>query len=265
MKKMARWGASGLARGGCLCLLLASAGLGWGREVAPATRAAVTPPRDPFAAFDDEFALDPVADTDVRTSDPLRVYNRAMFHVNDKIYFWVLKPVARTYGKVTPEGARRCVSRFGRNLGFPVRFVNHCLQGKFRNAVTEFSRFSINSTVGILGVLDVAESAFDLRAEREDFGQTLGRYGVGAGWPIVLPVLGQSTVRDAVGTFADGWLSPLRYVEPTEAVIGVRVYEAVNYVSLHIGQYEAIKEEGLDPYTFMRDAYLQRRTALIRE
>ena len=218
-------------------------------------------------AIDDEFALEdefaPVDSTPVR--DPLSGYNRVMTRVNDKVYFWLLKPVAQGYHAVTPEPMRLAVGRFFRNLTMPVRFTNNLLQLKPKRAGTELVRFAVNSTVGVLGFGDPAANRFGLQAYPEDFGQTLGHYGVGSGFHIVLPLLGPSNLRDTFGLIPDHFLDPVNYIEDWETRLAVRVYDRVNYTSLHIGEYESLKKDAVDLYTFLRDGYEQRRIKQIEE
>jgi phospholipid-binding lipoprotein MlaA len=197
--------------------------------------------------------------------DPLSGYNRLMTGVNDRVYFWALKPVARGYGAVVPERGRRGVGRFFRNLLMPVRFINNLLQLKPRQAGTELARFVINSTIGVLGFADPAQEHFELPPYPEDFGQTLGRYGVGSGFHIVLPLLGPSNLRDTVGLVPDSLLDPVSYVEQMETRLAVRAYKQVNDTSLRIGEYESLKRDAVDLYPFLRDAYEQRRSKLIEE
>ena len=199
------------------------------------------------------------------TRDPLRVYNRFMFTCNDKAYTWALRPVARLYRWVLPEPVRASVQKCANNLGFPVRFINSGLQGNFKGSAVELARFGMNSTVGILGLFDPAASAFDLEPADEDFGQTLGRYGVGPGWPLVLPLLGQTNLRDAFGMVPDYFMHPFSYIEPTEASVIVKGVEKENYISLHMDEYDALKDDAFDLYTFIRDAYRQKREAEIEE
>ncbi len=197
--------------------------------------------------------------------DPLSGYNRFMTNANDKFYFWVAKPVANGYRKVVPESPRRAIVRFFNNLLFPVRFVNNLLQLKFKRSVIEMARFGLNSTVGILGFTDPAKNWFDLEAYPEDFGQTLGRYGVGSGFHIVLPILGPSNLRDLVGMVPDYFLEPISYIGKDEDEIIVRSVDELNKTSIHIGEYENIKKDALDLYTFLRDSYEQNREKQIRE
>ncbi|MDM8551755.1 VacJ family lipoprotein [Desulfobacterales bacterium HSG2] len=197
----------------------------------------------------------------IQVADPLAPWNQLMFRFNDKLYFWVLKPVATGYKAVTPSMVRVGIKNFFQNLTTPIRVANCVLQGKFQTAETEIARFLINSTVGILGFGDVAKNnPRFVRPPDEDLGQTLGSYGIGNGVYIVWPILGPSTLRDTVGTFGDRFLSPVTYVDiPTEATLGITVLETVNETSFRIGDYEAIKDAAIIPYEAFRDAYLQYR------
>jgi len=198
-------------------------------------------------------------------ADPLEPFNRAMYHFNDKLYFWVLKPVAQGYSKAVPEKARVGVSNFYTNLSFPIRFVNSLLQANFEGAASELGRFIINTVWGIGGLLDPASSKeINLSKQTEDFGQTLGVYGVGQGFYIHWPLLGPSSPRDTLGTVGDVFLYPSIYFGPWYVWAGSRVYERVNDTSLQIGDYEAIKEAAIDPYVAVRDAYVQYRLKMIK-
>ncbi len=198
-------------------------------------------------------------------ADPLEPVNRAIFVFNDKAYFWVLKPVARGYRAVVPEGARVSVRNFFSNLGTPVRFANNLLQGKVKGAGAELLRFVINSTIGIAGLFDPAGAGFHIEKRNEDLGQTLGRYGLGQGFYIVLPILGPSSARDAVGLAGDAFADPLTYIEDPWAEAGVRAFKSENEVSLSIGDYEDLTESSVDPYAAVRDAYVQYRARKVRE
>lgn len=214
-----------------------------------------------FGDFEDEFQT---ADA-TSVSDPLIRYNRLMFAVNDKAYFWVLKPVARTYAKLAPERCRVCVRRCFRNVAFPVRAVNNLLQGKIRRSGVECVRFGINTTVGVLGLFDPAEEHWGLAPYGEDCGQTLGHYGVGSGWPLVLPLFGPSNLRDAVGKVPDFFLDPIAYLDSAGLRLGLRSTHQINETSLRIGDYEGLKKASLDPYLFLRNAYEQNRVKAVSE
>ena len=194
-------------------------------------------------------------------ADPLEPFNRAMYHFNDKLYFWVLKPVAQGYGKVVPEGARVSVNNFFSNLTFPIRFVNCLLQANFSGAATEFGRFMVNTIWGIGGLFDPASSKdIHLSKQDKDFGQTLGVYGLGQGFYINWPIFGPSSPRDTVGMVGDFFLHPFTYSNTAwDTSVGIRAYEKVNDTSLSIGDYESLKEAAIDPYVAIRDAYVQYR------
>lgn len=201
----------------------------------------------------------------VHVADPIEPFNRAMYHFNDKFYFWILKPVAQGYKFLVPTPLRTGVKNFFYNLITPVRMVNCILQGKFYSAGTEFTRFVINSTVGMLGFVDPAQNYPMLKAKEEDLGQTFGNYGIGNGFYIVWPFLGPSTLRDTVGMAGDLFLNPVNYVRPAEAALGITAYDKVNTTSFYIGDYEAIKNASLDPYSAIRDAYIQNRKKKTKE
>jgi phospholipid-binding lipoprotein MlaA len=197
--------------------------------------------------------------------DPLSGYNRLMTQVNDRFYFWLIKPVSQGYSLVIPEPARLGVGRFFRNLLMPVRFANNLLQMKPKRAGIELARFILNSTVGLLGFVDPAANSFGMQAYPEDFGQTLGYYGIGAGFHIVLPLLGPSNLRDTISLIPDYLLSPVSYIDNVEVELVVDAYRQVNHTSLHIGEYESLKKDAVDLYTFFRDGYEQRRVNQIKE
>jgi phospholipid-binding lipoprotein MlaA len=187
-----------------------------------------------------------------------------MYHFNDKLYYWVLKPVAQGYRKVVPEPARVSVSNFYTNLSFPGRFVNCLLQANFAGAASELGRFVINTAWGIGGLLDPASSKeINLAKQTVDFGQTLGVYGVGQGFYILWPILGPSSARDTVGTVGDIFLYPSVYYGAWYAWAGSRVYEKVNDTSLQMGNYESLQAAAIDPYIAIRDAYVQYRLKMV--
>ena len=134
-------------------------------------------------------------------ADPIEPWNRAMYHVNDKLYFWVWEPTARGYKYVVNEDVRGLFANFYRNVKAPVRIVNNVLQGKPQYAGIELVKFVINSTVGVGGLKDCATECFHMGGRDADFGQTLGKYGVGFGFYIVWPFLGPSSPRDTVGWY----------------------------------------------------------------
>ncbi len=198
-------------------------------------------------------------------SDPLYYFNYAMYSFNDILYFALLKPIATGYKAVMPTIIRQGVSNFFYNLLFPVRFVNNFLQGEIKNAGTEIEIFLINSTIGFLGFGQVAQSEFGLKTSEEDLGQTLGSYSIENGFYLVLPVLGPSTLRDALGLAGDYFLKPINYVEPWELSSGINSYDTINSLSFHLGDYESLKAAAIDPYIAIRNAYIQNREKKIKE
>jgi phospholipid-binding lipoprotein MlaA len=196
--------------------------------------------------------------------DPLESFNRAMYHFNDKLYFWALKPVAQGYNKVVPEGPRVSVKNFFSNLRFPIRFLSCLLQADSKGAATELGRFAVNTIWGVGGLLDPSSNKdLNIPKKNADLGQTLGIYGVGQGFYIVWPILGPYSARDSVDIAGDYFLYPVSYISPWYAGLGVSVFEKVNDTSLRIGDYESLKEAAIDPYVALRDAYAQYRQKMV--
>ena len=216
--------------------------------------------------FNDDFFEDEFEEGKVEVADPLSPWNRAMFHFNDKLYFWALKPLARGYKAITPDFIRTGVNNFFHNITTPIRLVNCILQGKGNAAVLEFSRFVVNTTIGVLGFGNPADRDPQLNPhDAEDLGQTLAKYGFGNGFYIVWPVLGPSTLRDSIGMVGDFFLDPVSYVEPAEAALGIRSFDLVNKTSFRIGDYESLKKAYIDPYVAVRNIYLQLREKKMKE
>jgi phospholipid-binding lipoprotein MlaA len=210
--------------------------------------------------FDDEWE-DDLDDEDevVEVSDPIIYFNKAMFHFNDKLYFWVLKPVGTVYKTILPEFVRISIKNFFHNITFPVRFVSSALQGKGERAQAELGRFMLNSTFGVLGFGNPAKQFDHLNPPEEDLGQTFAHWGVGEGFYLVLPLFGPSTARDGVGLIGDYFLYPVTYLECWETRLVINSTRVVNETSLRIGDYEAFKKAAIDPYASMRDGYIQDR------
>lgn len=196
-------------------------------------------------------------------ADPFLPWNKAMYHFNDKFYFWALKPVTQAYKLIVPEPFRIMFNNFFDNLRAPGRFVNNLLQLKTKAAGNEFVRFAFNSTAGLGGLADAAKELLHIQKSPADFGQTLGRYGIGQGFYLVWPILGPSSPRDTIGMAGDYFLYPLIYLSFTDISFGYSTgiygFETVNKTSFHIGDYEAFKEAAIDPYVSLRDGYVQNR------
>ncbi len=214
---------------------------------------------DSFDEYDDEV------EGSQMVADPLYYFNYAMYSFNDFLYFYALKPVAQGYKFIVPSPVRRGINNFFFNLLFPVRFINTIFQGKLPEALDEMGVFLANSTVGILGFNQFAQKHLNLKTSDEDLGQTLGSYTIGDGFYLVLPILGPSTLRDAIGRAGDWFITPLNYVEPWELEWGLFIVDRLNRTSFRIGDYEALKEASLDPYVALRNAYIQNRRSEIEK
>ncbi len=199
-------------------------------------------------------------------ADPLEPINRFFFHFNDKLYYWVLKPVARVYGGFFPDDLQVAIRNFFDNLRTPARAVNSLLQGNIRDSSEEVARFALNSTIGILGLGDFAKDVLELHSSYEDLGQTFARYGAGGGFYINWPFLGPSNLRDSIGMLGDAYMHPIILLDSGWPVtIGAWTFEKVNYTSLTLGDYELFTETALDPYAAVKDAYQQYRRGLIEK
>jgi phospholipid-binding lipoprotein MlaA len=244
------------------CFLLAVMALGV-VVVSPAAAADQQLNRETTDEFSDEYAD---ADADNMIADPLESYNRVVFTFNDRLYFWFLKPVSQGYGKVVPEPLRIGVRNFFTNLSAPIRLLNCLLQGKFTAFGGELSRFLLNSTVGVAGLMDPA-SYDGMKQYDEDFSQTLGFYGMGHGFYLVWPFFGPSSGRGTVGLVADYFTEPLTWIfwDDIETGIAVGSGKTVNRTSLTIGMYEDMIRAVLDPYVAVRNAYYQNQLKKVEE
>ena len=217
-------------------------------------------------AWDDEENWDDEWEEGDTIADPLEPLNRFFFHFNDKLYYWVLKPVTRVYSGIIPEELQVMVRNFFDNLRSPTRVVNCLLQGQVQDSSVELARFGLNSTLGIIGFVDFAKDVLDLLSTREDTGQTLGFYGAGGGFYINWPFLGPSNFRDSLGLIGDAYLHPIIFLDASnEVIIGMWTFEKVNQTALTLGDYELFTETALDPYAAVKDAYQQYRNGLIEE
>jgi phospholipid-binding lipoprotein MlaA len=192
--------------------------------------------------------------------DPLEPMNRVFFEFNDKLYFWVLKPVKTGYSAVVAEDIRRCFGNFFDNIASPVSFVNNLLQGRLEDSGVVLSRFAINTTMGIFGFPDAASEVYHITPRPADFGQTLGVYGFGAGVYVVWPVIGPSNIRDSVGFVGDIYAHPVTYLDWDMAEqTGYYMGNKINAMSLRPDVYEDLKKMSLDPYVAARQAYAEHR------
>lgn len=189
--------------------------------------------------------------------------NRSVYAFNRALDHAVLRPVARAYVKVTPRPARRCISNFFANIDYPITIINDALQGKAHDSFSDAVRFGINTVVGVGGLFDPA-THWGFEKHDEDFGQTLGKWGVRAGPYLMLPILGPSTVRDAPARVVDHFSTPRTYLLDTNADLGVSVVDAVDKRAALLDTDEMI-EKAYDPYAFLRNAWLQRREYQVRD
>jgi len=229
---------------------------------------------DPFAKADEEG----------EEYDPWEPFNTSVFEFNRKLDKYALKPIAQGYDFIIPDFVQVGISNIFYNLRFPQRFLNNVFQGKVKGAGIEVGRFLLNTTVGYAGFLDLAKE-IDLVTPDEDFGQTLGFYGVKPGPYLVLPFLQPFTVRDFAGYVTDIFLNPINWLvapiievegipsliahknRTTSSIlqISVRVGEIVNERSRNLEKFQGVEEATLDLYTAVRNAYLQSRTRAIRD
>lgn len=190
--------------------------------------------------------------------DPYEDFNRAMHSFNEELDKAILKPLAKGYRAITPTPVDNGITNFFSNLDDVVSAINNLLQFKLTRAVSDVGRVLINSTLGILGFMDVA-SNMNLPKYGEDFGQTLGAWGVGPGPYIVLPVFGPSTGRDTIGLVVDWYTDPVTYLEPDDHRRWVKALRVVDTRADLLGASRILDQAALDPYEFTRDAFLQKR------
>ncbi|MES2945204.1 MAG: VacJ family lipoprotein [Pseudomonadota bacterium] len=195
-------------------------------------------------------------------ADPFERFNRAMFKFNDGVDQAVIKPVAIAYREVTPEPVRKGVTNFFANISDGWSFINNTLQLKGVEATDSLFRFTVNTVWGLGGILDVA-SDMNIGKHTEDFGQTLGYWGVPPGPYVVLPMFGPSTVRDSVGSLVDVAADPVSSAENVSARNSLMALRLVNLRANFLQAGDVLEQAALDKYTFSREIYLQRRRALV--
>lgn len=200
--------------------------------------------------------------------DPLEGLNRGVYKFNDVADKALIKPVAQAYKAVAPSPIRTGFSNFFTNLGAITTVLNDLLQFKFSNAFTDAGRFIINSTFGLAGFIDVA-GMDKIPLHKEDFGQTLGHWGVGNGAYLVLPLLGPSSLRDTTGLVFDTFTTdPITYPRNIGEIRLANQLRAAQFLDKRtelLTATDLVDEAALDPYAFMRDAYLQKRASLVQD
>ncbi len=196
--------------------------------------------------------------------DPLEPINRAVYKFNDTLDKVVMKPVATVYREVLPDVVRTGVTNFFNNLYDILTALNNLLQGKIVDAASDVGRIAVNTTIGLAGLIDLA-TEFGLEKHKEDFGQTLGRWGIGDGPYLQIPFFGPSSFRDALGAFVDFKVDPIYWIWRDHMATRNSMW-GLYFVNLRANLLDSTKildEAALDPYEFQRDAYLQRRRNLV--
>jgi phospholipid-binding lipoprotein MlaA len=205
-----------------------------------------------------ERAVDKVMGSKGQRLDPWESWNRKVFAFNEKLDEAVLKPVATAYTEIVPSPIRTGIDNFFGNIGDAWSAVNLFLQGRFKAGVEQGMRFAVNSTLGLAGVLDIATEA-GLEKNSQDFGKTLGKWGMGTGAYIVWPLFGPSSVRDSLALPVDWQASPGVIFDDGRKKVAITALSLINTRSNFLRAGEMLDGIALDKYTFYRDAYLQRR------
>jgi phospholipid-binding lipoprotein MlaA len=263
---------------GAIFCLAASSGYALGQEdssalpaanepstVAAASSAVIEQPQEIQIALASALAETEAAGEDF-DSDPFEAFNEKMFWFNREVLDrFLLKPAATAWDFVIPDPVQRGIYNIFDNLAVVRRIVNNTLQWKLTGAATEMARFTINSTVGLVGFFDVARDQFGIQQRDEDTGQTFGVWGIGPGPYLVLPFLPPLTIRDGIGYAFDTAMTPYIYFIPWYANAGLTATSTVNERSLNLETFERVAESTIDLYGAVRNAYLQRRAAAIRQ
>ena len=201
--------------------------------------------------------------------DPWEAVNQPVFTFNLKLDEYLFRPVATGYDILIPDAGQRSVDRFFKNLGILPRFANSLFQGKLGGASREVGRFAVNTTLGGVGLFDVADDMFGWKPSDEDFGQTLATYGVSSGPYLMLPFFGPSTLRDTFGFAVDSAMNPISYLLSTTQSIaiqgGLTLGNAVNSRSMNLEFFQNVDRFSLDLYGAVQDGYLQRRAQAITD
>ena len=221
-------------------------------------RAGPVSAQPPPSLDDDEFFAEP---ENFRTPDPLEGWNRAIYAFNDAAIDYVLRPLHDAYVAVTPDFFRTGLHNVFHNLLFPVRFTNNLLQGKGLAAGVEMSYFILNTTAGLGGILDLSPyHAPVVVPDEEDLGQTFSVWGLGEGFYIIWPVIGPSTLRDSLGDVGDAFLNPVTYLDYriSYALTAAMVFNDLDRL---LDMYDEMRHLAVEPYSALRDGYVQYRRA----
>jgi phospholipid-binding lipoprotein MlaA len=213
---------------------------------------------DDYAYDDDDYEDD--SNIGPVVADPLEGWNRIMFSFNDVFYKYLARPLSKGYEFIIPSPVRTGVHNFFHNITFPIRFISCLLQFKGKQAGYEFSKFIINTTFGIGGILDVGKNIDpDPPFDDEDFGQTLGVWNFGEGFYIVWPFLGPSSLRDTFGLAGDFFMNPVIYLKSEETKTILGAVSTLDGMGDSLDAYDAMRKNAIEPYVAVRDAYIQFR------
>ncbi|MBF0196561.1 MAG: VacJ family lipoprotein [Planctomycetes bacterium] len=214
---------------------------------------------------DEDFEEEFEEEKQFKANDPLEKINRPIYWFNSKLYKYIFRPLGKGYLKASPKTVRNRISSFFINLKAPLRGVNCALQGKFRKSCRVGGRFLINSTIGLVGLYDPALKKAKMQPVDEDFGQTLGHWGVGPGWYIQFPLSGPSNIRDFACSPFNYYFDGKYYLFGGYVLTGLETLEKVNSISTMIPRIDSVTETALDPYLLVRDGYLQLREKQVQE
>lgn len=209
----------------------------------------------------DDYDTQPTASI----ADPIEPWNRFWFHFNDIFYLYIAKPAYTGWTYITPQFLRNGLSNLYYNALFPMRFINSLLQFRFFEAGVEFSRFMMNmmGSAGFVNLAKNKKTIVPVDPSGEDFGQTLGRWGIGQGFYIIWPFIGPSSLRDTAGLVGDYFTEPFTYIQPWEYSWGIKLGFRFNDLGPVLSSYEDIKSIAIDPYISMREAYASMRKAQV--
>ena len=193
----------------------------------------------------------------VQYADPLESINRPIFAFNHVVYTWIFNPLAKGYTAIMPDPAEVAVSQFFSNLREPLNAINHLLQANGSKTGSSLGRFVINSTIGIFGLFDPADAWFDIKPHRATLNETLTSWDVNSGAYIVIPLLGQSDVRNGLATFTETTFAPVTYMTEQPQTLYIQSYDGFHEFAPRATSYETLYKESDDPYVFFRNMYLQ--------
>ncbi len=217
------------------------------------------------ASVEESLGLYEEDKTAPKVNDPLESFNRAMFTINDALFLNFIKPVGSAYSTVVPEPVRKSIGNAYRNIGYPGRVVNSALQGKVNKVGYETEAFIVNTVFGVGGLFAASDKMLDRKLSPEDTNQTLAVWGIDDGFYLCLPLLGPTTLRGVFGQVGDSALYPITYVDGDVLRMVLSGEERLNAISFRIKDYDALKESSVDPYSALKDAYIQNTEKMIKE